>query len=308
VTARELWQRIVFRWPRKLAALALAIVMWAFVTTSDETIAQRSMLVPITVEGISPDVVPIGIPEVAEVTVSGPIQRVDRLRPESIEAVLDLAGRTGNFTAPVSVSPPQGVVLERVNPAEVLGILEPVTARQVPVTVVHLGEPPPDGRLHSVAEPGFVTVRGRRARLDRVTQALVAVEQGEQGEQETVAAPFAADASGRPVEEVSVSPGTVRIVSRVEPLLARREVPLRLVPLVIDHVGDVVPSHETVPVVGPRSVLERLDELVGTIALPTERPAPGRYTLPVNVVPPPGVVLLEEVTASVRYDQPQGAR
>ncbi len=301
MTVRELWQRLTFRWPRKLAALALAIVMWAFVASSDETIGQRSMLVPITVEGIAADLVPIGIPEVAEVTVSGPLPRIDRLRPESVEAVLELSGRTGDFAAPVLVSPPQGVVLERVNPAEVLGILEPVATKQVPVTVVSLGPPPTDGRLSSVVEPEVVTVRGRRARLERVTQALVAVEQREQL---STVAPFPADASGRPVEEVSVSPSTVTVVSRVEPLLTRREVPLRLVPLVIDHVGDVSPSHELVPVVGPPSVIESLGEVVGTITLPTERPPPGRYTLAVNVVTPPGVALLEEVTASVRFDGP----
>ncbi len=301
MTPKELWQRSIFRWPRKLAALGLAFLMWIFVTGSDTTIAQRSMLVPITVEGIAADLVPIGIPEVAEVTVSGSSQRLDRLRPESVEAVLDLSGLSGDFTAPVSVSPPQGVVLERVNPAEVLGILERVATREVPVTIVHLGAQPADGRLHSLAEPDVVTVRGRSARLERVTQVLVAVDARQE---QSSAAPFAADATGRPVDDVAVTPNTVTVTTSVERLLVRREVPLRLLPLVINHVGEVVLSHETVELVGPPSVLDQLDELVGAIALPTERPPPGRYTLAVNVATPAGVSLLGEVTASVRYEQP----
>ena len=301
MSGRELWQRATFQWPLKLAALGLAFVMWAFVTTTDTTIAQRSLLVPITVEGIAPDLVPIGIPELAEVTVSGPGQRLDRLRPEGIEAVLDLTGLTGDFAAPVSVSPPQGVVLQRVNPAEVLGILERVATREVPVTVVHLGTPPADVRLSSSPEPDVVTARGRKARLDRVAQALVAVE-ADQGVIE--AAPFAVDAAGRPVDEVSISPVSLMVTTSAESLLVQREVPLRLLPLVVADVSGVEPSHRSVQVVGPPSLMAGLDELVGAIALPTERPEPGRYTLAVNVATPSEVTLLEEVTVSVRYDEP----
>lgn len=298
MSARELWRRAVVHWPRKLAAIGLGFVMWAFVSTTETTIAQRSLLVPIEVEGIAADLVPIGVPEVAEVTVSGPGPRLDRLRPESIEAVLDLSGLAGDFTAPVRVSPPQGVVLERVTPAEVLGILERVATREVPVTVVHLGAAPVDVKLISQAEPATVTVRGRGARLERVVQALVAVDPAQE---EAEAAPFPADASGRPVDEVAVAPAQVHVRTAAEALLVRREVPLRLLPLVIDGVSDVEPSHERVPLVGPPSLVDPLEEVVGAIALPTERPEPGRYTLPVNVATPPGVSLLEDVTVTVRY-------
>lgn len=301
MSGRELLQRLAFQWPLKIAAFGLAFVMWAFVTTTDTTIAQRSLLVPITVEGIAADLIPIGVPELAEVTVSGPSQRLDRLRPEGIEAVLDLTGLSGDFAAPVSVSPPQGVVLERVNPAEVLGILERVATREVPVTVIHLGSPSADVRLSSRPEPDVVTARGRSARLERVAQALVAVEarEGVIG-----AAPFAADVAGRPIDEVSISPGSLTVTTSAESLLARRDVPLRLLPLVVAGVSGVEPSHTSAPVVGPPSVLAELDELVGAIALPTERPEAGRYTLAVNVATPSDVTLLEEVTVSVRYDEP----
>jgi YbbR domain-containing protein len=299
----DVWERITFQWPRKLAALGLGFLMWAFVTSTDTTIAQRSMLVPITVEGIAADLVPIGIPEVAEVTVSGPSQRLDRLRPEGVEAVLDLSGLAGDFSAPVIVAPPQGVVLERVNPAEVLGILERVATRQVPVTVVHLGTPPADVRFRSQPEPDAVTIRGRSARLDRVTQALVAIDARAE---QSVAAPFPADAAGRPVEEVTVHPDTVTVTTRTETMLIEHELQLRVLPLVVDGVSEVSVSHQAVRVIGPPSVLAGLDELVGAIALPTERPDPGRYTLAVNVATPPGVMLGEDVTASVRYE-PRGA-
>ena len=298
MTANEIWTRITYLWPRKLAAVAVAVLMWTFVSTSDTTVAQRSLLVPITVEGIAPDLVPIGVPEVAEVTLSGSGQRLDRLRPEGIEAVLDLSGLSGDFAAPVVVSPPQGVVLERVAPAEVLGILERVGTREVPVSVVHLGTPSPDVRVSSTSEPAQVVVRGRGARLDRVTQVVVAVD-GQAGVVE--AAPFPADAAGRPVDEVTVEPSPVRVSTVHEAVLAEGEVPLRLLPVVVGGIEGVTPSHERVTVVASPSRLAALDELVAAAVLPTERPAAGRYTLAVNVAVPSGVRLLDQVTVDVTY-------
>lgn len=298
MTGAALWTVVTHQWPRKLAALAIATLVWMFVSTSDTTVAQRSLLVPITVEGIAPDLVPIGVPEVAEVTVSGTSQRLDRLRPESIEAVLDLSGLSGDFAAPVAVAPPQGVVLERVAPAEVLGILERVATREVPVTVIYLGEVPADVRVLASSDPSTVRVRGRGARLERVTQVLVAVEPSAEA---TSAAPFPADASGRPVDEVTVEPATVDVVVERLPVLAEGEVPLRLLPVVIGGVTDVVASHQRVRVVAPPSRLASLDELVAAAVLPTERPAAGRYTLAVNVAVPSGVRLLDEVTVDVTY-------
>lgn len=304
MSANELWSRIVHQWPRKLAALGLAFLMWAFVSTTDVTTAQRSLLVPIGVEGIAADLVPIGIPELAEVTVSGPTQRLDRLRPESIEAVLDLSGLSGDFAAPVVVSPPQGVTLERVTPAEVLGILERVATRSVPVTVVFLGTPPDDVKLVGTAEPATVEVRGRGARLDRVAQALVAVDVSTES---ASVAPFPADATGRPVDEVTVDPASVTVTTRSETVLVQRTVPLRLLPVVIGGVNEVVPSHDAVSLVGPPTLVGALQEVVGAAVLPTERPAPGRYTLAVNVATPSGVTVLDDVTVSVTYLEPPTA-
>lgn len=298
MSAREVLTRIVHQWPRKLAAVGLAFLMWAFVSATDTTTGQRSMLVPITVEGIAADLVPVGIPEFAEITVTGPPQRLDRLRPESIEAVLDLNGLSGDFTAPVGVSPPQGVDLERVTPAEVLGILERVATRQVPVTVVFIGTPNADVRPVGTPEPAMVDVRGRSARLERVTQAIVAVDAGL-----SIAsvAPFPADSAGRPVDEVTVAPASVTVAVRSEPVLIQQEVPLRLLPVVIGGVTEVTPSHDTVMVVGPPTIVTALQEVVASAVLPTQRPEPGRYTLGVNVATPSGVAVLDDVSVSVVY-------
>jgi YbbR domain-containing protein len=298
MTYRALLHRLAHQWPRKVAAVLLAFLMWIFVSTAETGTAQRSLLVPITTLGNTPDQVVVGLPPFAEVTVSGPTNRVDRLRPESIEAVIDLTGRSGDFQAPVVVTPPQGVVLERVNPNEVLGILERVTSKQVPVQVVYLGTAPADVRLRSVPEPDVVTVRGRAPRLERVAQVIVAVDP-EGGED--VVAPYAADAAGRPVDEVTVAPASVTVTTAAEPVLVRREVALELEAPGHPRVLEAVLDRETAVVAGPPTVVGAIATLTASVDLPTEGPPGGRYTLPVTLATPDGVVNVSEVTATVEF-------
>lgn len=299
MTLRSLWGRLVRHWPRKLAATLLAFLMWLFVSTTETTTTQRSLLVPITVEGSDPEQAVVGIPAFAEVSVSGPSNRIDRLRPESIDAVIDLAGVTGEFQVPVDVTPPQGVVLERVNPAEVIGLLEAVVSKRVPVQVVHLGSPPDDLRVHSATDPAVVTVRGRAPRIERSTQAIVAVVASEG---DALIAPFAADAAGRPVEDVTVEPERVLVSTSLEPVLVRREVPLRLVPPSHPRLVEASLDQPTVVVAGPPSVVATLEALDALVDLPTESPPTGRYTRPVTVETPSGVVSVGTVTATVVFD------
>jgi YbbR domain-containing protein len=298
VTMKVLLDRLAHQWPRKLAAILLAFLMWIFVSTAETGTAQRSMLVPITTLGNAPDQVVVGLPPFAEVTVSGPTNRVDRLRPESIEAVIDLTGRSGNFQAPVVVTPPQGVALERVNPNEVLGILERVTTKQVPVQVVYLGSPPADVRLRSIPDPDVVTVRGRAPRLDRVAQVIVAVDPVDGVDE---AAPYPADAAGRPVDEVTISPAVVSVATEAEAVLVRREVPLELEPTEGPRLREVRLDHESVVVAGPPTVVAAIATLAARVDLPTEGLPGGRYTRSVTVETPPGVMSVSDVTATVEY-------
>lgn len=296
---KRLVTRVIQQWPRKLAAAFLAFVMWLFVSTTETGTAQRSMLVPITTLGDTADQVVIGQPPFAEVTVSGPTNRVDRLRPESFEAVIDLTGLSGDFQAPVVVTAPQGVVLERVNPNEVLGILERVTTKQVPVQVVHLGSAPADMRLRSLAEPDVVSVRGRAPRLERVARVIAAVDASDG---EIVVTPYAADAFGRPVEEVTVAPNAIAVATVAEGVLVRREVPLQLERPEAERLVEVTLDQATVIVAGPPTMVAAIDRLAARVDLPELGLPGGRYTLSVTVVTPPGIVAFGTPSATAVYE------
>lgn len=289
-------RRLLDHWPQKLGALVLAVLIWILVSTSETTTTQRSLLVPLSVEGVGERRVAVGLPDFVEVTISGPSNRVDRLRPENIEAVLDLTGLQGEFQQTIDVRPPQGIDLIRVNPEQVIGFLEQVSTKQVPVEVVWLQEPPPDVLLEASAEPSTISVSARDEILQRVVVALApAVPQ----EGEATVSVFAASAAGLPVREVTLTPPEVSVTASSRPIMVRAQIPLELAPLSVERVRTAQLTQESVEVVGPPSQVEALDTVVAHVDPATVPAAPGRYTLAVRLELPADVVAVETPAASV---------
>lgn len=298
----DLWGRLVKSWPRKLAALAVAMFVWLTVATDATTTAQRSLLVPLVVEGLDADRLAVGLPERVEVTVSGAPNRVDRLRPESFDAVLDLRDAVGAFQVEVAVAPPQGITLERVTPSEVIGELETVVVLEVPVRATVAGALGPDERLAATATPAQAQVRGRGAVVAQVVAVVapVAAEDARTAVAATVA-PYAVDAAGRPVLDVAITPDRVALELAVEPVRVERRLPLVVIPPVAPTWTALADAPEDVLVTGPASRLAELTAIEALVQLPTEVPAGGRYTRPLTLALPAGVFALEAPTASVLY-------
>jgi YbbR domain-containing protein len=133
-TPHIIFAHILRHWPQKLTAFIIAIFLWLFVTTEQITTSQRSFLVPLTIIGLTNNQLATGVPDVVEVGVSGESNRIDALRAENIEAILDLSNVSSDFARPVRVSPPQGINLLRRNPSEVIGTVETRTQRTIAVT------------------------------------------------------------------------------------------------------------------------------------------------------------------------------
>lgn len=289
---------LLHSWPQKLGAVLLAAVIWMFVGLNDTSTTQRSLFVPITVEGLQSDAVATGLPDFVEVTVAGPSDQIDRLRPENFEAILELGGESGEFEAPIRVLSPQGVELRRVDPSDVIGTIEAVTEKRVPVVPVFVGATPQDSRLVSAVEPEEVAVRARASTLARVAQVLAPLDP-ESGE--STVPTFPVDSAGRPVAGVTVVPETVRAEVEAREVLVRRDVAVELeTPPMQGYAVTARLDQDQVQLVGPPSVLSGLDSVSGTVSLPTEEVEPGGYTLPVELELPEGVRQLEPSTANVR--------
>lgn len=293
---------LLHAWPQKLGALALASMIWMFVNVNDTSITQRSLFVPIEVEGLGAESVATGLPDYVEVTVSGASTQVDRLRPDNFEALLDLTGQIGQFEAPITVLSPQGIELRRVSPGDVIGTVEPVTVKSIPVDAVIIGAVAPDLKVTTTLEPAEVTVRARASTLARVARALAPVRPSP-GERLTT--PYPVDAGGLPVTGVTIEPSEVEVIVSEEPVMVSRRLPVELETPAVSGFSVTARMEEAeVEVIGPISALEGLEHVPATVSLPTDELEAGGYTLPVTLELPEGVYVVGSSAATVRLSRP----
>lgn len=296
-TLKALLQRLTRNWVPKAGSLVIAFLIWLFVTSSSASLTERSMFLPLQVDGVEEGFVPVGLPPTVAVSVSGPSLRVDRLTPDMLRASLDLTGTSGEFTEDVRVQAPQDIRVLRVEPAEVIGFLETITTSTVAVTVALTGDPPAGVLVEAEAEPAAVTLTGRSQVLDRVARVLAFAPAVGGG----VARLVAVDAAGVPVPDVEFAPASVTVSVSTRPALVTREVVVELSAPSGPEVGAVTLNEPRVTVAGPPDVLAGLSSVPGTVDAPTGPLDPGRYTLPVRLALPEGVVAMQTPTATLQY-------
>ncbi|MFA5552105.1 MAG: hypothetical protein WDA03_10890 [Trueperaceae bacterium] len=294
---QELAQRLVRNWPRKLVALLAAVGFWWLVSTTTTTITQRTFFsIPLEVDGVEAEDLAVGVPDFVDVAVSGPGPRIDRLRPDQLRATLDLTGASGDFDRQVVVQTPQEVRLQSVSPSNVIGFLETVAQRSVPVEVAVTGTPQEGTQIRTAATPSQVVLTGRQQQLAAVTRAVAFT--GPNGGE---AAVIALGADDQPVTGVTVVPAVVDVSVGSREVLYVADLLIRFEPPVAAALTSATLSRPTVRVAGEPAVLMALDDVVGTVEPMTGEVAPGRYTLPVRLALPEGVVALEAPTAVLQY-------
>ncbi len=291
-----LGHRLLRNWPSKLAALLVALFFWTIVTSSSTNTTQRSFLVDLEVDGVEASTVAVGVPATVEVSVSGLSSRVDRLRADQLRATLDLSDAATDFERRIQVQTPPDIRLLQVTPSDVIGFLEQVVRRAMPVEVALLGDPPPAVELDSSAEPATVSMQGRSQILDEVAR-VVALAPARGGDVELLAL----DTRGHPVSEVTFDPPSVTVTFTRTDLLRTKVVPLAFTPPAALTPQSVTLSAETVTLAGTPEALAAIESVAGTVDPPTEERAGGRYTLSVHLTLPSGVVALSVPTATLQY-------
>ena len=292
------WRSLRRDWPGKLGAIAAALVLWWVASSDPGTTAQRSLLVPLEVVGAEADEVPVGVPARVEVVISGPADRMDRLRADDVDADIDLTGVDGEFAREVEARVPTALRLIRVVPAQVIGRLEAV--RSATFEIVPLIAPLGEERVASSvrSDPASATVEARDPILSQVASVLAPSRPRDASS--VVVELVAVDAAGRPVPEARVVPPNARVTFDAEP---RR---LRVVrPVAIASPDDASVSIEAVAptqigVIGPAEALGDLPVVRGSVPDATSSLPPGRYDLPARLELPTGVSPVGDVVVTVR--------
>jgi YbbR domain-containing protein len=228
--ARRLAGIIVHNWPLKLAAVALATLLYAgFVASQDS----NTYLGPIeiTADNQPPDTV-----------VTNQLRDVEEIRylaaadvpipgPDDFVATVDLADvePDGNpVTVPVEVTPiDPRISIIGIRPATVSVTLDTKISKPVQV-MVDVSDPPVGLQLGTITvTPDAVAVTGPSALVDRVVSARVtATIDGSGVNIDRDVQPDAVDANGEIVTGVDVEPVTVRLEIPVFENLENRTIPV----------------------------------------------------------------------------------
>ena len=274
-------------WPSKLLSLLAAVLVWWFATVGDTPVTQASRVVPLEIQGLSSGSVASGVPETAILTFRGPSVLIERIQTQSLGAIIDLSGESGEFEEPINVMIPQGVELLDVSPGSVIGTVQALQEETVPVEPVIIGPQSADVRVEVTVEPQSVTVSGVNPALSRVTRVLIPVR-ASAGERTLVG--FPADLNGQPVGNVSVAPSEVTVTVTEIPVLAQATVSIDFVPPAVPgfNVSTRLESDEQV-ITGPPSLLADLTAVNGTISSQSIPAEAGSYTVPVELELPEGV-------------------
>ena len=238
----------------KLAALALAVLLWAVV--SAEQVTSRWLPVAVQVEVRDPEFVRESGPSPAEVSVrfSGPARELWELavrRPTLVLRVDQVReGRSVYLVDPQMVRLPRelSVSASDVRPATVRLGFQRVATRDVPVRVVVAPESQRRwSRLDSLRPtPARVRVTGPAALLARITE--VTTRPFAVGDDSLVSRRVALDGAG--METLRFDVGSVRVAGRVEP---RTERVIPAVPVAVPDGFVAVPAAVEVRIEGGRS-------------------------------------------------------
>lgn len=239
---------------RAVASLALAFLLWAWVTTqrdppearvyADLTIQEPTLPEPLEIAGELPAVT---------VEVIGPRSVVDRVSRAGLRPTLDISQITGpgNYQAQVEVPLPAAARINSINPARVALVVDETTTRTIHLDTIPAQISDPTRRVGEI-EPAVseVTVTGPKRLVDNVARVILPVEIGERTDDFTAEfVPVALDEAGQQIPEVSVLPARVSTAVEVD----QRG---RSVPVLVQTIGNPAQGYEIVgSVANPSTVL-----------------------------------------------------
>ncbi|MGE0158832.1 MAG: YbbR-like domain-containing protein [Gemmatimonadales bacterium] len=258
---------LLHNWHLKLAALGLAILLWALVQTeplSQETFAS----VPIAVQVMDSTwtVARPPSPATAELQLGGPAREIIRLARDGtiLRIPVTSVGSRDTVIALqrewVDLGGRSRVTVESVSPLTVSLTFEPAVARNVHVVAPLRGELPADVALASLPEitPSTVVVRGPESRIMGLdTVRLVPLDLGSVRESGSFSLPV--DTTGLP--GAVVRPATVTVNMHVEPMVERviDNVPIQAEPPQGQPSAVITPASLQLRLEGPSALVTSVD-------------------------------------------------
>lgn len=163
--------------PLQVLSLVLALVLWVYVSNEQNPLEQRLFSVALQGRGTPEGYLISGLPATVSVKAQGTRSQLNAVTSGDFQAVVDLAGiAPGENNLAVSVSPPPGIKVLQVTPAQVHVLVDRIVGKRVPVEVSVKGSPAEGYELvDASASPASVVVRGPERQLNGLAKVTVQV-------------------------------------------------------------------------------------------------------------------------------------
>lgn len=151
-------------WLLKLVSLFFAIFLWYFVTGEDRV--DMNVQVPVEIVNLPRSlVISNQFKNQLEVTVSGPRGMIRKISQQEITRTIDLSDATpGNVVIPNdldSIKFPHGIQALRIQPKQIILLLDRMIHKEMPIKLVTTGKLPRDYELEEIIlEPKALTISG----------------------------------------------------------------------------------------------------------------------------------------------------
>ena len=139
--------------PFKILAVLLAIIMWYFVVGEER--AEIGLTVPLELINIPRDLIVVNnVVHGIDIRVNGPSSLVRSLAAEKLSKMLDLSNtRAGTVSFPITsegIPLPRGVKITRINPTQVMVVLQKLMIKKIMVKPRIVGRPASGYEVESI--------------------------------------------------------------------------------------------------------------------------------------------------------------
>lgn len=216
----------------KLIALLIAVVLWLYVGTQEDPLAQHTYEVAIEMENLPFDKTAVLGQDTVQVRVMGRQDRLNALRGSDFKAYVDLSEVSeGSNQVPVKVELPGEVYFSRIEPKNVEVLVNEREGSDMDVDVVTSGTLPEGITIEDMSvSPKSVFVTGDADALENVSKVGVAVDLSTiYDDNEAEADVVFYDVSGNVLDDSGLEalPGTVTLKIKVSKSDIEKTVPIQ---------------------------------------------------------------------------------
>ncbi|MFP4498577.1 MAG: YbbR-like domain-containing protein [Vulcanimicrobiota bacterium] len=217
----------------KIVSLLIAVSLWIYVQyTSTPQAAMTSktqVKVPIKVEGLSENLVPLDMPAEITLQVKGTSENLSEIKPGHFNAYIDVAEKkAGFYNLPVKVETPPNIGVEKTEPETVEVRLDPLEKRVFTVQVKAQGIINPGFILQKMScSPESVTLSGAKSTIEKVktARAVSDIDGADMDVIQRIAVDII-DEDEKVIEHLKAEPAYVRSTITIRPEVTNASLPI----------------------------------------------------------------------------------